>query len=224
MCGRAFSTYSNEELEYWYFHQPNARKIPEFKSTYNLAPTQETLVLRVVEGERQLDLLHWGLIPPWEKEFKTKLSTINAKSETVFTSPLYKDSIRYRRCIIPLSGFFEWKRDGERKRPFCIRSKRGPTLSIAGIWSVWRSPAGDERYSFALLTTAANTFIAKIHDRMPVILAPEQEEAWLDPELTQPIEIARMLKPCPDALLEAYEISVMVNSPRNNREEILEPA
>jgi putative SOS response-associated peptidase YedK len=220
MCGRAYKTYTDEELFLRYLNKRRV-KLPSFKPNYNIAPTQDVLVLRNVDGDKQFDLFHWGLIPVWEKEFKTKLSTINAKSETVFESKLYKGPVTKHRCIVPLSGFIEWKREGESKRPFAIHLKDEPIMSVAGIWSTWGSEE-TQRHSFSILTTSANEFMEKIHDRMPVILSPKDEDAYLDPT-QKPESIAKLLKPCPKSWLTAHEISTLINSPRNNRPEVLEP-
>jgi len=222
MCGRAYETYTDEELALRYLSKRPIR-LPDFKPNYNLAPTQLSPVVVTAEGARQLDLFTWGLIPPWEAEFKTKLSTINAKSETVFESRLYKGSILKHRLIVPLSGFIEWQRDGSKKRPFAIHHKDQAIMSVAGVWSTWQQGDFPARHSFSILTTAANPFMKEIHDRMPVILAPEDESPWLDPGLQDPVAIKKMLKPCPSAWLSAFEISPMVNSPRNNRPEVLLP-
>src|SRR5437870_11971017 len=153
MCGRAYETYTDEEL---YFHYLNKKPITEFpfaSAIYNLCPTMNSPVLRLVDGERRFDQMHWQLIPDWEPTFKTNLSTINAKSETVFRSPLYRDLVVRQRCIIPLSGFFEWKKDAGRKRPFKIHLKEEPIMSVAGIWEAWRRGTSDERCAFSILTT-----------------------------------------------------------------------
>jgi putative SOS response-associated peptidase YedK len=220
MCGRAYETYTDEELSLRYL---NGRKsgLPSLAPNYNLAPTQKSPVVRVIGAERRIDLFQWQLIPPWEPEFKTKLSTINAKSETVFESRLYRGPIAHHRCIVPLSGFFEWKREEDHKRPFAIYLKDHSIMSIAGVWSTWLHGDGSERHSFAILTIEANDFMKDIHDRMPVILDPKDEEQWLDPKLTDPGKIRSMMRPCPDQWLAAHEVSTLVNSPRNNRPEIL---
>lgn len=225
MCGRAYETFTEEELAMRYLNRKASQipKIPALSPNYNFCPTQNAPVVRQVDGERQVDLFHWQLIPPWEPEFKTRLSTINAKSETIFESRLYKGIVTKRRCIVPLSGFFEWKRDGEKKRPFAIHLKNEPIMSVAGIWSSWQHGDKPERHSFSILTTEANDFMKKIHDRMPVILAPKDEDAWLDPEIHEPAELMRLMKPCPSSWLASFEVSTMVNSPRNNRPEVLRP-
>lgn len=199
-------------------------KLPKFGPNYNLAPTQTAPIVRAdAKGDRRIDLFTWGLIPAWSPEFKTKLSTINAKSETVFESRLYKGPVTKRRCLVPLSGFIEWQAQGEgSKRPFKIFLKQEPILTLAGIWETWHADSPDERHSFSILTTAANTFMKKLHHRMPVILPEKSWDAWLDPETRDEKDIAKLLKPYDSKAMEAHEISVAVNSPRNNRPEVLE--
>ena len=134
MCGRAYETYTDEELSFRYLQ----RRAPvpfEILPKYNLCPTQISPVLRLFEGERQFQPMHWQLIPDWEPVFKTSLSTINAKSETIFKSSLYRDLVLRQRCVVPLSGFFEWKRDGKQRHPFKIYLSDEPIMSVAGIWA-----------------------------------------------------------------------------------------
>lgn len=222
MCGRAYSTYTDDELSFLYLNR-KPLKFDPIKPNYNMSPTHNAVTVRLNEGSRDLDTMKWGLIPEWSPEFSTKLSTINAKSETIFESRLYKKAIVRRRCIVPLSGFFEWKREGKNKRPFKIYLRDNPIMSVAGIWTAWRSGTPEEQRSFSILTTSANEFMAKIHDRMPVILEENQWQDWLDPEVHEADQITAMLKPCPSEWLESVEVSTMVNSPRNNRAEVLEP-
>src|SRR5262249_41517936 len=155
----------------------------DFTPIYNLCPTQSTVVVRLVDGERQFEEMRWQLVPDWEPAFTTKLSTINAKSETVFDSSLFGALVLSQRCIIPLSGFFEWKSDRQRKRPFKIQLQSNDLMSIAGIWETWRRGTSDERRSFSIMTTAANGFMRDIHDRMPVILDRAGVADWLDLEI-----------------------------------------
>ena len=222
MCGRAYETYTADEL---YFQYLNRRplKLKPFKPNYNMCPTQVSPVLRMIDGERQFDEMHWQLIPRWEKEFKTKISTINAKSETVFESRLYKSLVVRQRCIVPLSGFFEWKKDGAKKRPFKIHLQDGSIMSVAAIWDTWHSGSAEERRSFSILTTSANDFMREIHERMPVILGADDLKDWLDPEIHEQDALAKLMQPCPSDWLESAEVSTLVNSPKNNTEEVTLP-
>ena len=159
-----------------------------------------------------MNTMKWGLIPEWSPAFSTKLSTFNAKSETVFESKLYRRVILQRRCIVPISGFIEWKKDGATKRPFRIYEKVRPMIALAGIWTSWHSGSPQEGRSFSIMTTAANDFMSQIHDRMPVILDPKDFDAWLDPEVHEPEEIAKLLQPCRPELLDCCEVSTLVTS------------
>ena len=224
MCGRAYSTYSDEELLFLYLNRkPVTGKDLPFKPNFNMSPTHDAPIVRDVDGTRSIDTMNWGLIPEWSPEFKMKFSTINARSEEVFGKPMYKKHILSRRCIVPLSGFFEWKREGDSKRPFKIFLKDSPIMSVAGVWTAWRAGTPEERRSFSILTTAANDFMANIHDRMPVILDQSQLEDWLDPEVHEQADIAKLMKPCTPDLLACTEVSKLVNSTKNNRPEVLEP-
>jgi putative SOS response-associated peptidase YedK len=223
MCGRVYQTYTDEEL---YFQYLNKRPLVplHFTPIYNLCPTQNSPVLRLVDGEYQFDEMRWQLIPNWEPAFSTKLSTINAKSETVFDSPLFGDLITRQRCVVPISGFYEWKSDGQRKRPFKIHLQTNAIMSVAGIWDTWRSGAPMERRSFSILTTRANRFMSEIHNRMPVILDQASLDDWLSPQIHEQKELQQLMTPCPDGWLCAVEVSPLVNSPKNNTPELLEPA
>jgi len=223
VCGRVYQTYTDEEL---YFQYLNKRPlIPlQFAPVYNLCPTQDSPVLRLVNGERQFDSMRWQLVPNWEPAFGTKLTTINAKSETVFESPLFGELITRQRCIVPISGFYEWKADGRIKRPFKIHRADNAIMSLAGVWDAWRPGTPDERRSFSILTTRANRFMRDIHDRMPVIVDQGAIGDWLNPETHEPEELKPFMKPCPDEWLSASEVSSLVNSPKNNSPEVLQPA
>ena len=224
MCGRAYETYTNGELAVRYIRGTLPAGIPQLEPIYNLCPTMNSPVLRVVNGERAFTMMYWQLIPYWEPAFKTRLSTINARSEGIFNSTTFKDIVVRRRCIVPLSGFFEWRRDGNVKRPFKIFLKDDPIMSVAGIWETWRGGTPDARLSFSIVTTAANGFMSPVHDRMPVILSRRDEDMWLDPEVHEPERLNPLLKPCPNEWLAMTEVSSLVNSAKNNSPELLEPA
>ena len=224
MCGRAYSTYTDEELYLEYLNRKERRNpsVPfKVAPNYNLCPTQNAPVLRLVDGERRFDEMHWQLIPKWEKEFTVKFSTINARSESVFESKLYGKLITRQRCIVPLSGFFEWKKEGTKKRPFKIFRQDGSIMSVAGIWDTWHADKPDARHSFSILTTSANEVMSGIHDRMPVILDQGSLDDWLDPEIHEPEPLQKLMKPCPNSWLATAEVSTLVNSPKNNTPAVL---
>ena len=225
MCGRAYHTYTDDELAFRYLNEHKI-VIPDLPANYNLAPTRLTPIVRVVGDERKLDQFRWGLIPGWAKDVKSaaKYSLINARGEEIASKRSYAEPFRLRRCIVPLSGFFEWKREGTVKRPFAIHLKGDAIMSVAGVWEEWTSrESGEIIHSFAVITTRANEFMSAIHDRMPVILGRGDEEAWLDPESQDPTQLEKLLKPCPDEWLSTFEVSTLVNSPRNVSKEVLVP-
>jgi putative SOS response-associated peptidase YedK len=219
MCGRIFEIYTSDDLAVRYDVEVPVEVAP----TYNLCPTEESPVVRVAEASRIVERMRWQLVPGIEPAFSTKLSTINARSEGVFTSRLYGPLISRQRCIVPISGFYEWKREGTARRPFKISLRADSIMSVAGIWDTWRAGTKDERHSFTILTTTANERMQPIHDRMPVILSRDNEEAWLDPKLQDGQSVRAMLKPCPSDWLEATEVSSLVNAVKNNSPDLLRP-
>src|SRR5215510_9558901 len=210
MCGRVYEIYGAEELTARY----NADVACDVSPTYNLCPTENSPVLRIVEGKRRIQQMRWQLVPKTQPVFSTKLSTINARSESIFESRLYRDLVIRQRCIVPISGFYEWKRQGATKRPFRISLREQPIMSVAGIWDAWHPGTKDERHSFSILTTSANECMSAIHDRMPVILHGADEDAWLDPEFNARESLQTILKPSLSTVLDAAEVSSLVNSPK----------
>jgi putative SOS response-associated peptidase YedK len=201
---------------------------------FNVAPTDGIVaVVQPPDDRRLLTTLRWGLIPAWADSPKVGASMINARAETIFTSPAYRASVRKRRCLIPADGFYEWRRqpdlangDPQRggkvaKQPFFIHRRDGAPLAMAGIWSPWKEPLSEQWLrSCAIVTTAADAFMAPIHDRMPVILPPEAWQRWLDPTVDDVAELRGVLEPS-SVLLEAYPVSTLVNSVRNDSPELV---
>ncbi len=226
MCGRAYKTYTAEEL---YFQQLNRQphRVLAFRPNYNLAPTQETEVVLVRDGARTVETFRWGLVPAWAKTVAdaAKYSLINARGEEIAEKRSYARAFRQRRCVVPLSGFYEWQRDGTRKRPHAIHRQDARILAVAGVWERWQ-PAGQAEplHSFSIVTTRANDFMAAIHDRMPVLLDDRDLELWLDPEVQEPERVLPLVRPCPAGWLTAYEVSTQVNSPAHNSPDLLLPA
>ena len=200
------------------------REIPELTPSYNVAPTQHAAVVRQVSDHNCLVLMQWGLVPPWAKDPAIGSQMINARSETVADKPSFRHAIKYRRCIVPASGFFDWKHEGKAKTPYYFRMKGGHPLGLAGIWEEWKSPDGSLLDTFSLLTTTANRLVAPIHERMPVILAPDDYPTWLNKHITDPDQLKPLYPPFPADLLEAYPVSDRVNSPRNNSPENIRTA
>ncbi len=216
-----------EELELRYLNQ-RLRRAPssDFAPNYNLTPTELSPVVHVRDGVNTIEFFRWGFVPFWAKDLKSaaKYSLINSKSEEIEKKRSYKEPFEKRRCIVPLSGFFEWKRTGKTKRPFVIRLKDEPIMSVAGVWEKWRSKdTGEEISSFSIVTTGANEALSVFHDRMPVILGKNEEQKWLDPENHDLVGLKKLLRPCPPEWLTFYEVSPLVNSVKVNKKELLAP-
>jgi putative SOS response-associated peptidase YedK len=186
----------------------------------NIAPSTPVLAVREAEGRRLGGLLRWGLVPHWAKEEKIGYSMINARAETVSSKPAFRDAFRRRRCLMPASGFYEWRQGPGGKQPYYIRGRDEDLMAFAGVWERWTSPEGRKIETCAIIVTEANELVRPIHDRMPVILGEDTWRSWLDGGT--PTEALRaMLTPCPSAWLTAYPGSADVNSPRNDSEALL---
>jgi putative SOS response-associated peptidase YedK len=193
----------------------------EYKPRYNIAPSQD--VPAVIRGERgnKLGTLRWGLVPFWAKDPSVGYKMINARSETAATKPSFREALRTKRCLILADGFYEWKKEGQRKQPYRIFLKGGKPFAFAGLWSVWEK--GDVRLATCtILTTTANALLADLHDRMPVILPEEAEDVWLDP-LASFDDIRALLKRYPADAMDYYPVSDAVNSPKNDDRTLIEP-
>lgn len=218
MCGRYASTLPPEAMRalFRYLEQPN------FPPRYNIAPTQPIAIVRMFEGKRQFALVRWGLIPAWVKDPRAFSLLINARGESVNEKPAFRNAMKYRRCLVPADGFYEWKREGEKKRPYFVRGREGAPLAFAGLWENWMGPNGEEVETAAIVTTAASRSIAHIHDRMPAIVPPEAFDFWLDPKVDAQ-SAAAAIAPAPDAAIEAYEVSSAVNRTANDSAALMEP-
>jgi putative SOS response-associated peptidase YedK len=196
---------------------------PDIPRRYNIAPTSLILAVRGSEAGSQLVQLRWGLVPSWAKDRSLAGRMINARSESVHEKPAFRQAIRCRRCIIPANGFFEWAGEGKSRRPYYIRTRTGSIMAFAGIWERWRTLEGELLDSCAILTTVANSLIRSIHDRMPVIIRPEEYNLWLDRSITEPEKLKSLYNPYPSELLEMYQVSSLVNTPRNDSVECIAP-
>lgn len=216
MCGR-FSLTTDEAILNERFKLVGG--IEPYVARYNCAPTQNLAVI-TAEHPRRLSFFRWGLIPFWAKDEKIGSRMINARAESIEEKPSYKNAFRQRRCLVPADGFYEWKSKNG-KTPYRIILNGQLPFAMAGIWETWKNPGGKSVYSFSIITTEANQLIKNIHDRMPVILAADSEESWLsgnDPE-----EIRGLLKPFDPNHMKAYEVSKLVNSPRNDNPALVLP-
>ena len=220
MCGR-FTLYFSAELLAAIFGLP---ELHELIPRYNIAPTRVTAVVRSSGKARGLDLLRWGLVPSWAKDTSAGSRMINARSESLHEKPTFRSAVKSRRCIVPASGFYEWKPDGSRKIPYYIRPADGGVLGFAAIWEAWKTPEGSFLETFAILTTSANPLIASIHDRMPVILHPDAYDFWLDKAVSDPKQLQPLYLPYPADFLILHPVSTLVNSPRNDHPACIEPS
>ena len=197
---------------------------PDLFPRYNIAPTQNILLLREEGDRRSFALARWGLIPQWAKDTKIGYHTINARAETVASKPAFRTAFRHRRCLIPADGFIEWQvMPGSKvKQPWFITLEESQVMALAGLWERWRSPEGEELESCSIIVTDANEIMRPIHDRMPVILAPGDWGAWLETDAKDAGYLQSLLKPYPAEGMEAWPVSTKVNSPRNDSVECME--
>jgi putative SOS response-associated peptidase YedK len=195
---------------------------PNFPPRYNVAPTQPIPVVRLVNGARSYALVRWGLLPAWVKDPKTFSLLVNARGESVLDKPSFRNAMRRRRCLIPADGFYEW-RAGAPKRPYFVRPRSGSPIAFAGLWETWTGPNGEEVDTAAIVTTRANRTLAAIHDRMPVIVAPDAFNFWLDCADVDAMTAAALITPAADELLECYEVSSAVNRAVNDSAELIAP-
>jgi putative SOS response-associated peptidase YedK len=218
MCGRYLITSAPEAIRNLFRYAEE----PDFPPRYNIAPTQPVPIVRLAAGARAFALVRWGLIPAWVKEPNAFSLLINARGETVGDKPAFRNAMRYRRCLFPADGFYEWKSEGGRKRPFCIRARDGKPVAFAGLWETWAGPHGEEIDTACIVTTAANRTLAPLHDRMPVVIAPDAFDFWLDPQVDA-LMASALIAPAPENLFEAYEISTAVNRTANDSPAVIAP-
>ena len=192
---------------------------------YNIAPTQPVLIVRKEQGKksRHFTSMRWGLIPSWAKDMSIGNRTLNARSETVTTTPAFRESILTKRCLIPADGFYEWKKLGSVKQPYCFEVGEGEVFAFAGLWDEWRSPDGGIIESCTILTTGPNSLVADLHDRMPVIVTPDKYDVWLDPDINDLDTIRDILKPYDGNLMRRYPVSMKLNNSKNDDAESASP-
>jgi putative SOS response-associated peptidase YedK len=221
MCGRFRLARKKEILEEefdaeWVAEDDGAEWVPRF----NVAPGQEIAVVRQDAARRQLSQMRWGLIPSWTNDpslgHKLSYKMINARSETAAAMPAFREPLRLRRCLIPADGFYEWKRAGKEKLPFCFTLADGSLFALAGVWDRWKNSQGRWIESCSILTTTPNELARDLHDRMPVILARDRYELWLDPGFRNVAELQPLLKPYPAEAMRRYQVSQRVNQVQND--------
>ena len=221
MCGRYSITTPVEALRRLFrFTGPPVNLRPR----WNVAPTQEApVVRRTKDGQRELRMLRWGLVPYWAKDMSGAARMINARGETVAEKPAFREALKARRCLVPVDGFYEWETLGDRptKQPLLFRMADGEPFVFAGLWERWHPKAGgDPIETFTIVNTAANAIMARYHDRVPIVLAPEDYAAWLDPGA----DPRPLLKAPPSEWFTATRVSTRVNNVRNDDEACVAPA
>lgn len=220
MCGRFTFAISPELLAEVF----GVSILEELPRRYNIAPTQQVWIIRGSASEgRSLSSVRWGLVPHWAKDLSIGSRMINARCETVHEKPAFRQAIRSRRCILPASGFFEWAATPNGKVPHYVTMRDGSPLAFAGIWESWKTHDGESLETCAILTTAANSLVAHLHDRMPVLLHPTEFGLWLDRSVNDHEKLKRLYQPYPAELMQEWEVSTVVNSPNHETAETISP-
>ncbi len=215
MCGR-YRLSRRKQLVEEYFDAGSGDE--EWAPRYNIAPTQPVPVIRQHPNEprREMSLVRWGLIPSWAKDATGAARMINARSETAATKPAFRDALRFRRCLIPADGFYEWQRTGKTKQPYCFEVNAGELFAFAGIWERRKDPGGQWVKSCSILTTTPNAVTSAVHDRMPVILDRRDYDLWLDPAMTNVEAASETLRPYDARLMRCFPVSTRINSAAND--------
>ena len=221
MCGRFSLTADLGELARRFEFEGNWN---ELEPNYNVAPTQNVLTVIDDGDNRRGGFMRWGLIPHWAKTPSIGSRMINARAETVAQKPAYRSAFKRRRCLVLADGFYEWQRIGKVKKPMRIVMQSGEPFAFAGLWVVWKDPEGNTVPSCTIITTEANDLLRPIHNRMPVILPREMEQFWLDRNVQDSAALENTLTSHPSELMKTYQVSTLVNSPRNNGPDILAPS
>ena len=217
MCGRYRLSRRKQIIEEYFDCDPCGE---DWSPRYNIAPTQPVPVIRQHPKEpvRQISIMRWGLIPHWAKDASGAASTINARSETAASKPAFRDPLKFRRCLIPADGFYEWAKTAKGKQPYCFEVNDGELFAFAGLWDGWRDSTGQWVKTCSILTTTPNAATSAVHNRMPVILDPHSYDMWLDPGMQNVAAASDLLKPFDARLMRSYPVSTRVNHVANDDE------
>jgi putative SOS response-associated peptidase YedK len=221
MCGRYTLYKKVDELSKRY----NIAKVPyDINANFNVTPGQIMPVITQDEAGRHLELMEWGLIPAWAKDPLIGYRLINARDDGIFEKPVWRSVILHKRALIPADGFYEWQKPDNpksHKQPYYIHPKQLDLFSFAGIWESWKDAEGQGWKTYSIITTRPNKEMKHVHNRMPVILHPEDESGWLEPSRTTKEAVEPLLHPYEDNGLELYKVSDAVNSTRNNNQQLI---
>lgn len=227
MCGRIARERDDFAQAYGFpeFAETRVRiDLDSWLDRYNIAPTQEDVILRPADGLQEAVASRWGLIPVWAKDRSVASKMFNARSETLLERPAFRTLVGGRRCIIPASGFYEWQKVGKGKQPLYIHRAKGGPIALAGLWTEWTDPETGERItSHTVITCPPNALMAQFHNRMPVILEGDALLQWLDPDLRDAPAAQSLLVPLPDDRLTVHPVTSLVNNARNDGPELIEP-
>ena len=223
MCGRSSLNKTEKEIEARFnatFYSDELERYNPLPN-FNVAPSHMVPIIANHNPDR-IHLYRWGLIPFWAKDEKIGYKMINARVETLMEKSAFKNAVKQRRCLVPMDGFYEWKKEGKSKIPYRITLPETPIFTAAGLWESWKNSEGNEIFSFTVITQKPNTIMSKIHDRMPAILNPEQERLWIDNDLSAADAIS-LIEPYPSELMHAYMVNPRVGNVRNNDAQLLDP-
>jgi putative SOS response-associated peptidase YedK len=222
MCGRFTLTATFEEIIDRFDIQAFIEQ-ENYEPSFNIAPSQAVLAVINDGKSNRMGFLKWGLVPPWAKDAAIGNKMINARAETLSEKPSFRTAFKKKRCLVIADSFYEWKRHEDKsKTPMRIKLKSDALFAMAGIWEAWKSPEGKTLYTCSVITTGPNELMKDIHDRMPVILKPNDEKKWLDPSISNTSDLNKLLVPFDENLMETYEVSSLVNSPKNNSVELIQ--
>ena len=223
MCGRSSLTKTEKEIEERFgatFYSDDLERYNPLPN-FNVAPTHMCPIITSDDTDK-IHLFRWGLIPFWAKDVKIGYKMINARMETITVKNTFAAAFRSRRCLVPMDGFYEWKKVGKEKIPYRIRTKHQEIFTSAGLWESWRSKEDEVIHSFTIITLPANDFMSSIHDRMPAIFSKEEERQWLDPKLTKE-QALNLLIQYPSDDMYAYQVGDKVGNVRHNDPSLIEP-
>ncbi|MFJ5716854.1 SOS response-associated peptidase [Neobacillus sp. NPDC093127] len=222
MCGRFTLTATFEEI-IDRFDIQSFMEEELYSPSYNIAPSQAVLAVIHDGKKNRMGFLKWGLVPPWAKDGSIGNKMINARAETIAEKTSFRAAFKKKRCLVIADSFYEWKRHEDKtKTPMRIKLKSNDLFAMAGIWEGWKAPEGKTLYTCSVITTGPNELMKDIHDRMPVILLPENEKTWLDPSISDSNQLHSLLVPFDEKLMETYEVSTLVNSPKNNSIDLIQ--